>query len=112
MGRRFNRLYQACIENIDQAKGKVFNAGGGPEFSMSLLELLSFLEKLSGRHPIVTTKADWRPGDQKVFVADIHKAKNELHWSPTVSRPKKASASCGNGRTRTARCFSPCWVRN
>ena len=77
------RLYQACIENIDTAKGKVYNAGGGPDFSMSLLELLSFLEKLSG-HPIETQKADWRPGDQKVFVADINKAQSELGWSPSV----------------------------
>lgn len=78
------RLYQACIENIETAKGKVFNAGGGPNFSMSLLELLSFLENLSG-HPIHTQKADWRPGDQKVFVADITRAQNELGWSPTVT---------------------------
>jgi CDP-paratose 2-epimerase len=26
----------------------------------------------------------WRPGDQKVFVADIRKAFQELNWQPTV----------------------------
>jgi len=26
--------------------------------------------------------ADWRPGDQKVFVADIRKARTDLGWEP------------------------------
>jgi CDP-paratose 2-epimerase len=77
-------LYQKAIENIDVAKGKAYNAGGGPDFSMSLLELLGFLGKLAGR-PIETAKSDWRPGDQKVFIADITKVKDDLGWSPTVA---------------------------
>jgi CDP-paratose 2-epimerase len=30
-------------------------------------------------------RGDWRPGDQKVFVADIRKAERELGWKPKVS---------------------------
>ena len=41
------------------------------------------LEKLLG-HPIQVKWGDWRPGDQKVFVSDIRKAKQELGWEPKV----------------------------
>ncbi len=78
------RLYKLCIENGDKVAGKVYNAGGGPNFSMSLLELLGFLSELSGKK-IDPKKADWRPGDQRCFVADIARAQAELGWSPSVT---------------------------
>ncbi len=28
--------------------------------------------------------ADWRPGDQRVFVADVRKARKMLGWEPKV----------------------------
>ena len=34
--------------------------------------------------PSVAGVADWRPGDQRVFVADIRKARRLLDWSPKV----------------------------
>lgn len=77
-------LYRLCIENGDMVAGKVFNAGGGPDFSMSLLELLGFLSELSGRK-IEPRQADWRPGDQRCFIADIARANTELGWRPTVT---------------------------
>jgi CDP-paratose 2-epimerase len=39
------------------------------------------LEKLTGR-AIPVARGDWRPGDQKVFVADIRKAGKVLGWKP------------------------------
>jgi CDP-paratose 2-epimerase len=27
---------------------------------------------------------DWRPGDQKVYISDIRKAKENLGWAPKV----------------------------
>jgi CDP-paratose 2-epimerase len=41
------------------------------------------LEKLLGK-PIPILRGDWRPGDQKVFVADIRKAESELGWKPKI----------------------------
>ncbi|WP_394795856.1 GDP-mannose 4,6-dehydratase [Armatimonas sp.] len=77
-------LYQAAIEKIEIATGKVYNAGGGLVNTMSLRELLAFLEELA-EHPIRPAQADWRPGDQKVFVADCTRARTELGWSPKTS---------------------------
>ena len=36
----------------------------------------------SGANPLFT---DWRPGDQKIFVADCSKLAAELNWKPRVS---------------------------
>ncbi len=41
------------------------------------------LEKLLGK-TIEVTRGDWRPGDQRVFYADISKAEKELGWKPKI----------------------------
>ena len=76
--------YEASIAKIETVKGKVYNLGGGPENTMSIwTEFGPMLEKLLGR-PVPVERNDWRPGDQKVFVADIRKAERELDWKPKV----------------------------
>ncbi|MES2459512.1 MAG: NAD-dependent epimerase/dehydratase family protein, partial [Armatimonadota bacterium] len=77
-------LYQRAIDRIDVAAGQVYNAGGGPSNAMSLQELLNFLSDLKGGR-VETAVADWRPGDQKVFIADIRKVESDLGWRPTVT---------------------------
>jgi CDP-paratose 2-epimerase len=51
---------------------------------MSLLELIDLLEVRFGQR-LQYTHADWRPGDQKVFVADIRRAANEFAWAPAIA---------------------------
>jgi CDP-paratose 2-epimerase len=61
--------YLGAWRNIDRAKGRAFNLGGGPTNAISLRQLLRHLEQLIGR-PISTEYSDWRPGDQKYYVSD------------------------------------------
>lgn len=75
--------YQQAIERIDVARGKVYNIGGGPGNQASLLEVLAQLERVIGK-PIPLSYDDWRPGDQRVCVMDISKAKAELNWKPKI----------------------------
>jgi len=77
--------YVAAYEHITDARGQAFNIGGGMENSMSLLELLFFLEK---RLEIKLNYAHlpWRASDQKFFVADNSKAARLLHWSPQMAK--------------------------
>jgi len=77
--------YDAAIASIERVQGEVFNLGGGSENTMSIwTEFGPRLEKLLGR-PIPVAHGDWRPGDQKVFVADIRKAGQLLGWRPKNS---------------------------
>lgn len=76
--------YDAGIDRIAAVKGQVYNLGGGPANTMSIwTEFGPLLEKMLGK-PVPVQRSDWRPGDQKVFVADIRKAERDLGWKPKV----------------------------
>jgi CDP-paratose 2-epimerase len=76
--------YDAAIEQIDAAAGEIYNVGGGPALTMSIwAEFGPILEGLMG-HSIHVSRDDWRPGDQRIYVSDIRKAKQELGWQPRV----------------------------
>lgn len=76
--------YDAALAHIDQVAGQVYNIGGGPRNTISVwTEFAPMLEKLLGR-PVPFTYGDWRPGDQRVCVYDISKAKRELDWEPKI----------------------------
>lgn len=85
-------LYSTDIVNLyfmskdcKDAYGQVFNIGGGINNSLSLLELFELLEdKLNIKMNF--KKLKWRKSDQKVFVADIAKAKEIIGWQPAVSK--------------------------
>ncbi|MDP7034041.1 MAG: SDR family NAD(P)-dependent oxidoreductase [Planctomycetota bacterium] len=79
------RLYEMALQQPDRVAGEAFNVGGGPENTLSLLELVQILESRS-QEPLPFTRADWRPGDQKVFVCDIRKIQDRLGWTP-ATRP-------------------------
>lgn len=76
--------YELAISNIKKTSGKIYNIGGGPGNILSLLELIAYLEKFLGKK-IKYSFADWRPGDQPVFVCDISRAKKEIGWEPKVN---------------------------
>jgi CDP-paratose 2-epimerase len=76
--------YERAVERIGAVAGEVFNVGGGPSNTMSLLELVAYLERAFGRQ-LRPAFADWRPGDQRVFVSDVRKAEHLLGWRPRVS---------------------------
>ena len=74
--------YDLALEKIKTVSGQVYNLGGGPENTISIWsEFAPLLEKMLGS-PISVSRGDWRPGDQKVFVADTRKAQAELGWQP------------------------------
>ena len=76
--------YDSAIANIDRVKGEVYNLGGGPENVISVwAEFGPLLEEELGKSIPVVWR-DWRPGDQKVFVADISKAGQALGWKPKI----------------------------
>jgi CDP-paratose 2-epimerase len=76
--------YDIAVARIEDVKGKVYNLGGGPQNVISVwAEFFPMLEKLLGKK-IKVARGDWRPGDQRVFYADIRKAEKELGWKPKI----------------------------
>ncbi len=77
-------LYFRALERIDAAAGEAFNVGGGMANSLSLRELFALLEECVGV-PLPVEAGPPRSSDQRVFVADLAKARRLLDWSPRVS---------------------------
>ena len=66
--------YEAAATRTAVASGQIYNIGGGPGETMSVWkEFGPMLQELAGG-PIAVTFADWRPGDQFVYISDIRKA--------------------------------------
>lgn len=77
--------YDMAISAGSKTRGGIYNIGGGPDNTLSVWhEFGPLLEKLFGKKLPVAFE-DWRPGDQKIFVADIRKAKRVFGWAPSVS---------------------------
>ncbi len=76
------RAYEVFLERGPQIG--VYNMGGGPSMTLSLIELVRMLERLLGR-PVAYDVAPWRPSDQKVYVSRIEKARTELGWAPHMT---------------------------
>ncbi len=79
------RIYYAAAEKMRAVRGQVFNIGGGYDNSLSILELLNFLETK------LNIKLNFRPipvrqSDQKIFIADIRKAQARLNWNPAITK--------------------------
>jgi CDP-paratose 2-epimerase len=77
------RLYYAAIERADQIAGQAFNVGGGIGNSLSLIELFTLLEEMLNTR-LRYIQLPPRESDQKVFVADITKAKTAIGWHPQI----------------------------
>lgn len=78
------RAYQLAADNISRTRGQIFNIGGGPSNSLSIwIDFKDIFQKLL-RKNIDVPFAPSRPGDQKIFVSDISKAKKYFNWEPKV----------------------------
>jgi CDP-paratose 2-epimerase len=68
---------------MPKVTGQAFNIGGGPQNTMSLLQLLDLIERYSGERPRTRFGA-WRPGDQRYYVSDVRKMAQATGWKPRV----------------------------
>jgi CDP-paratose 2-epimerase len=77
------RAFCLATERIEATRGQVYNIGGGPGQTLSLLELVAELERQLER-PLALSFHEWRPGDQRVYVTNPRKAARDFGWQPAV----------------------------
>ncbi len=70
-----------ATSRIAEVAGEVFNVGGGPENAVTIRAVIERLEEITGRSAQVRT-ADWRPGDQRIYVSDTAHLERSLGWRP------------------------------
>lgn len=71
-----NPTYSLC--------GQAFSIGGGPENTLSLIELFDQIQRLHGHTPPIQF-AQWRAGDQKYYVSDTSKFTQLTGWKPQTN---------------------------
>ena len=75
------RAFDAVRSEAITTAGQVYNVGGGLENTISLLELLAEIQKLTGKR-INCRFREARPGDQAVYVTDFSKLTRLAGWRP------------------------------
>lgn len=68
-------------EHLPDIAGEAFNIGGGPENSISLLELIERITALNNFSPRLAY-GPWRAGDQRWYVSDTGKFEDATGWRP------------------------------
>ena len=77
------QAYWAAWQRIEGVQGQAFNLGGGPSNAVSLRQVITLIEELTGR-PVEAHYSDWRAGDQRYYVSDTRLAARELGLHPPV----------------------------
>ncbi|ACG72353.1 NAD-dependent epimerase/dehydratase [Anaeromyxobacter sp. K] len=73
--------FLAARERPREVAGRAFNLGGGPDNTVSLIELLELVEALEGVRPRVTLEP-WRLADQRWYVSDPSAFAALAGWAP------------------------------
>lgn len=76
--------FKLASENMDKVQGEVFNIGGGPENTVSLIEIIRMIEEKTGQQISVSFE-DWRRGDQFYYVSDTSKFTEMTGWKAEYS---------------------------
>jgi len=80
-----NLFYE--ISKKKTIKSRVFNVGGGSKNSISILELIDYLKKISNENIKIKFLKE-RTGDQKIYISNNQRVFRELKWKPKISKNK------------------------
>jgi CDP-paratose 2-epimerase len=85
--------FERARANAGVLSGHAFNIGGGVGNTLSILELLEHIERLTGRRMRLSFDA-WRVGDQRYYVSDISRFRAATGWRPRVNVNTGLTALC------------------
>ncbi len=81
------QAFESVRDRVETTGGEVYNVGGGLENSTSLLEIISEMERVTGKKLQYTMDLP-RSGDQPFYVTDFSKLHRHTDWQPKVSVPR------------------------
>jgi len=77
-------LIDAMVKVREQSattRGQIFNVGGGPQRSFSVMEMLHAIEETTGK-TVRLDHREVRPGDQPLYISDTSKLELLTGWKP------------------------------
>lgn len=75
---------ETARECLDRTAGQIYNIGGGPENTISLLELIDEIRFLTGER-LRYVHDQRRPGDQLIYITDFTKFTRHTGWKPRTN---------------------------
>lgn len=75
--------FQSAQARMAEIRGQAFNIGGGPDNTVSLLELIDLIRELHEESPALVFD-EWRPADQYFYVSDLRKFSRATGWTPST----------------------------
>jgi CDP-paratose 2-epimerase len=85
--------FERVRSQIEKTAGQIYNVGGGFQNSVSLLEVVDEIERVTGRR-INYSRHRQRPGDQLFYVTDYGKLTRHTGWKPEISVPETVAMIC------------------
>lgn len=82
------RLIDWQIHHMDEVSGEIFNVGGGPETSISLLELTGLCEDITGNRIPINSVKENRAADIRIYLTDNTYVTKTTGWVPEI-KPRK-----------------------
>ncbi|MGA2395058.1 MAG: NAD-dependent epimerase/dehydratase family protein [Candidatus Lustribacter sp.] len=82
-------LLQAQLDRFDALPHRLYNVGGGLASSLSLLETTALCEEITGNRVEITSIAENRPLDVKIYITDNARVQHDTGWAPAKS-PREA----------------------
>ena len=70
------------IANLDTYHGRLFNVGGGLDFSLSLKETTRLCEEITGNRIAIAQVAETRPADVRIYLTDHRRLSAIKGWQP------------------------------
>ncbi|HEY0383973.1 MAG TPA: NAD-dependent epimerase/dehydratase family protein [Candidatus Elarobacter sp.] len=96
------------IDGIAALPHHVYNVGGGPASSLSLLETTALCEEITGNRVDIARVAENRPSDVRVYVTDNARVSADTGWRP-VKSPRETLAAIFDWIRANERLVAPLW---
>jgi CDP-paratose 2-epimerase len=74
---------------------EIYNVGGGPQNTVSVLEVINILSKISGKQVKIKFLPE-RYADLKIYISDIKKVSRDFNWHPKI-KPARGIKVVYNG---------------
>lgn len=81
-------LLSRQMSSMDELNGQVFNVGGGPDLSISLVELTAMCEEMTGNRLSTSSIPDTAKTDIPYYVSDCAKVREMTDWQPYQQKEK------------------------
>jgi CDP-paratose 2-epimerase len=79
------RLIDWQMHNIDAINGEIFNVGGGREISLSLQEMTTLCQEITGNKIPIAEVPENRTADIRIYITDNSKVTAKTGWKPEIS---------------------------